>query len=171
VTKPQGVIRPATACDVQRIHEVERACFSDPWSTGLFAGLLAGEESGMARVFVADVEGRVLGFIVAERADPEVHITNVAVHEECRRTGIARRLLDAALSWARSLGLEEAWLEVRESNAAARGLYREFGFVVANRRRAYYRHPTEDALVMVLVLHRGATLPEPLVAASLAGGA
>lgn len=69
---------------------------------------------------------------------------NLAVAIEWRQQGVARRLLEHAMS-----ALPGAWfLEVRESNKAARELYGGMGFETVGRRRAYYRDPPEDALIL-----------------------
>jgi ribosomal-protein-alanine N-acetyltransferase len=64
------------------------------------------------------------------------------------RQGVGRRLLDAVLSAVRRDGAVEIWLEVRQSNAAARALYERAGFTEVGLRRRYYDRPVEDAIVM-----------------------
>ena len=94
----------------------------------------------------------VAGFIVSRLVAGELHINNVAVRPEFRRRGIAALLLAAALRLGRSTGARLAFLEVREGNAAAQGLYSGCGFQVTGRRRRYYNQPVEDALLMSLLL-------------------
>src|SRR5882724_6438574 len=94
----------------------------------------------------------VAGFIVSRLVAGELHINNVAVRPEFRRRGIAALLLSAALRLGRSTGARLAFLEVREGNAAAQGLYSGCGFQVTGRRRRYYNQPVEDALLMSLLL-------------------
>jgi ribosomal-protein-alanine N-acetyltransferase len=94
---------------------------------------------------VAELDGQVAGFIVSRRvADGEREILNVAVHPEFRRLGIATQLLRAEIGrWPGT-----HFLEVRESNAAARGLYEALGFEVAGSRPGYYENPNETGIVM-----------------------
>jgi ribosomal-protein-alanine N-acetyltransferase len=78
----------------------------------------------------------------------ELHINNLAVLPDLRRTGIGTRLLEFALKKGVELGARRATLEVRRSNEAARLLFERFGFSVAGVRVAYYSKPVEDALVL-----------------------
>lgn len=99
--------------------------------------------------WVAIEAGEVAGFMVARETAPgEREILNVAVDPARRRCGIARRLLVEELSRPKT----QWFLEVRESNAGARGLYESLGFRVAGRRRNYYAEslygPPEDGIVM-----------------------
>jgi len=92
----------------------------------------------------------------------EAHITVLGVRPECRWQGLGQLLLGALLQAAIAHQLERASLEVRASNDAAIGLYRQFGFVPLGQRRNYYTDPIEDATVLWL---RG--LDEPALAAWL----
>ncbi|MBN1426135.1 ribosomal protein S18-alanine N-acetyltransferase [Candidatus Fermentibacteria bacterium] len=160
-------IRGAVASDAEGIHRVEGEAFPDPWSLRMFSHLIEGGSRASARVMVGCVDERILGFVVAERADPEIHVTNIAVDPSFRRMGIAQRLMQAIVSWSENEGLEEVWLEVREGNHAARALYGALGFVEILRRPQYYRRPVEDALILALFLRGAQALPERRVAVSL----
>jgi len=94
----------------------------------------------------------IAGFIVSRMVAAELHINNVAVRPEFRRRGIAAQLLAAVLEEARRHDARVAFLEVRAANVAAHLLYRSCGFKVTGRRRRYYNHPVEDALLMSLLL-------------------
>jgi [ribosomal protein S18]-alanine N-acetyltransferase len=106
--------------------------------------------------WVAETEGEVAGFLVAHIAADELEILNLAVEPARRRRGIGSRLLDQALVFGRQSGARRAFLEVRESNNAAREFYASRGFAAIARRRGYYRQPVEDALLMA----RGLTPPK-----------
>ena len=80
----------------------------------------------------------------------EAEILDIAVPTRHRRKGYARLLLKNFLDLALERGTREVFLEVRESNAAAIALYREFGFEATGRRPNYYREPTEAALLLHL---------------------
>lgn len=144
---PPGVrVRPAEERDLARIHEIERASFADPWSLEGFRDML---EHGRARVEVAEGDDAiVLGYAVAWFVSDESEIANLAVAPEVRRRRIGLLLLDRILEAAASFGTRSVFLEVRASNVAARKLYESRGFAVAGTRKAYYRKPVEDALVM-----------------------
>jgi ribosomal-protein-alanine N-acetyltransferase len=94
----------------------------------------------------------VIGFFAGWIIEDELHVNNVASHQDYRRIGIGRSLMEAAIDEARRRGVVQVILEVRASNEAAQLLYRRLGFGFVGRRRDYYRLPTEDALVMKLKL-------------------
>ena len=141
-------IRRGAMSDLEQIAAIERVSFSDPWSRRSFAAFLADH-----RVFfgVAESSGpEVLGYVVAAFAVDEGEIANLAVAPAFRHLGVGRALLDAALAHSGVRGVTTVYLEVRDSNAAARKLYASRGFIEVGRRRNYYRRPLEDALVLRL---------------------
>ena len=136
-----AAIRPAVALDLAALDEIERQSFADQWTTKSFL-----EYSCV----VAEIEQEVVGFLVSREifagsrgAPPEREILNLAVAPRFRRQGIAARMLGHELSRRAVF-----YLEVRESNTAARALYGKFGFREISRRTGYYRHPPETAIVM-----------------------
>lgn len=121
------------------VAELKKKCFGDAWSA---ASINAEAEAG--RLWVA-VDGEELaGYIVFWTIGSECEIANIAVAPEYRRRGIAGRLLNCAYSG----GAKTFYLEVRESNWAARALYDTHGFTPYARRRNYYKNPTEDAILL-----------------------
>ena len=92
----------------------------------------------------------VIGFFAGWIVEDELHVNNVAAHQDYRRIGIGRSLMEAAIDEAGRRGVAHVILEVRASNEAAQMLYRDLGFSFVGRRRDYYRLPTEDAMVMKL---------------------
>jgi ribosomal-protein-alanine N-acetyltransferase len=149
-------VRAARREDVPQIARIERASFADPWSAGSFADLVGDE-----RVLfdVAEAGDGVVGYSVVWTAADEAELANVAVAADRRGEGIGALLLDAAIRGARSRGAEVMFLEVRESNTVARALYAARGFRQVGRRRAYYRRPPEDALVLRASLDRAERSP------------
>jgi len=139
------LIRPVQAADAARIAELERQCFSDPWSRQGIEEVI-GLPIGFG--LVAEEAGVVIAYLLARWVGDTAEVLNLAVLPEHRRRGIAAALLGQALSELRRLGVADVYLEVRESNQAARALYGAHGFRVAGMRPAYYRQPTEDALVL-----------------------
>ena len=132
--------------DLDEVLTIERASFSMPWSRGAF--LYEIQQNRVARCWVGREDGRVVGYLCLWEVADELHITNIAVHPTFRRRGIARTLLGGVLADACQRKLRLVVLEVRPSNAEARGLYDAFGFRVVGRRRGYYYDTGEDALVM-----------------------
>lgn len=126
------------------MHALERAAFSDPWSAGQLQECLA---AGLD-FLVAERDGRVVGYVVAMRAADEAEILNLCVAPAARRAGTGRALVRAILERVAAHGVRAAYLEVRDSNHAARRLYEGEGFAPVGRRRDYYRGPVEDAIVL-----------------------
>jgi ribosomal-protein-alanine N-acetyltransferase len=141
---------PAAKEHLNSIVRIERESFSDPWSEQAFIGMI---DSPLAIVLVAAAaDESVIGYAAATGAWEDGEILNVAVSGTARRQGIGGMLLDAAISALREQRVSRVFLEVRESNAAARGLYESRGFAEISVRRGYYRRPVEDAVVMKLEL-------------------
>lgn len=130
---------------VPLVAAIERECFAAPWSEAALAGLI--ENSGFAMIAVED--GTVVAYGGMLTVLDEGQITNVATSAPYRRRGIGGALLLEMIKEARRRGLVSLSLEVRASNAAAISLYERHGFSVAGRRRGFYTHPREDALVMI----------------------
>jgi [ribosomal protein S18]-alanine N-acetyltransferase len=144
-TVPGLILRPATAPDLDAVVIIERVSFSDPpWSRRSFASLL---DDARVRFTVACVPD-VVGYVVTWRVADEGEVANLAVAPDRRRQGIGQHLLDAAMVEAIGAGARSLYLEVRESNRAARALYGGRGFRAVGRRPAYYRNPVEDALLL-----------------------
>jgi ribosomal-protein-alanine N-acetyltransferase len=142
-------IRPAELADLSGMVEVERACFNDPWSTRAIREAMQTET---ALVLVAENGSSVLGFVLARRSGPEAEILDLAVLPRARRKGVARGLLRAVQSRLQGTGVDEIYLEVRESNRAAISLYEGEGYRPVGLRHRYYRNPPENALVLRVAL-------------------
>jgi ribosomal-protein-alanine acetyltransferase len=143
-------LRPATAADLAPIAAIEAAAFSDPWSLEAFQALLG--QSQVAWSVAVTADGTLVGYCVLLLAGDEGDVANIATAPSWRGRGVAHRLLAEACRTARRRGLEALFLEVREGNAPARALYARHGFQPVGRRRAYYRDPVEDALILRLPL-------------------
>lgn len=138
-------IRQAEGADVPALARIERRCFSDPWSE---RGILESIQSETTIALVAENAEGELGYLMARLSGEEGEILNLAVLPGHRRRGLGRRLLEQGLALLIGRGVREAYLEVRESNLAARDLYLGFGFRPVGMRPHYYRNPAEDALVL-----------------------
>jgi ribosomal-protein-alanine N-acetyltransferase len=136
--------------DIDQVMKIERACFPSPWAKDHFIRELD-LAYGYHRVaeMISSGESVIVAYIVAWLVQEELSILNLAVREDFRKQGIARKLLQQGLAFARRGRAQTAWLEVRPSNIAAISLYRRFGFIQVGRRKRYYQDSGEDALVMV----------------------
>lgn len=143
------VVRRAEVADLARITEIERASFADPWTTEALAGAM---ELPHLRFLVAEEDGdagsALLGYVVALVMGDEGEIADLAVDASVRRSGVGGLLLARAEEEMARCGVRTIYLEARESNVAALGLYHRRGFEAVGRRRGYYRQPVEDALVL-----------------------
>ena len=147
-------IVPMNADHLDEVAELERICFSAPWSRNMLAEEL---DNALSAFLVAlDDSGKVAGYAGLQVVLDEGTILNVAVRPEYRRQGIAGKLLDVFLNFAQANRLSFLTLEVRASNYGAIALYGGLGFRSVGRRRNYYEHPREDALIMT----KGLTAPE-----------
>ena len=143
---PSLSIERMLPADLPEVLVIERASFSMPWSRGAF--LYEIEQNQVARCWVGREDGRIVGYICLWDVAEELHVTNVAVHPDARRRGIARALLESVFGHARVVRSRMVLLEVRPSNTEAIALYDSFGFRAVGRRRGYYYDTGEDALVM-----------------------
>ena len=152
-------IVPMTADHLDEVAELERICFSVPWSRNM----LAEELDNLLSAFLValDDEDRVVGYAGLHVILDEGYITNVAVRPECRRQGIAAKLLQVFLDFAKANKLAFLTLEVRASNYDAIALYGSRGFRSVGRRKNYYEHPREDAIIMTLEFDHGTENPNP----------
>ena len=150
---------PMTADHLDEVAELERICFSVPWSRNM----LAEELDNLLSAFLVALEegGRVVGDAGVQIILDEGYITNVAVRPECRRQGIAAKLLQVFLDFAKANRLAFLTLEVRASNYDAIALYGSRGFRSVGRRKNYYEHPKEDAIIMTLEFDHGTEDPLP----------
>ncbi|HJQ11567.1 MAG TPA: ribosomal protein S18-alanine N-acetyltransferase [Gemmatimonadaceae bacterium] len=133
------------------IVRIERTCFADPWSEDSFRRIL-GAHAAIFQVMVLLPEKEIAGYVIAFAIGRDAELLNVAVDPQFRGRGLAGQMLDAVLIQLGANGVRTAFLEVRESNQAARALYGSRDFKEIGRRRNYYRRPVEDALVMRRVL-------------------
>ena len=131
--------------DLKEICEIESHSFSDPWSEQTFS-MIADTENCL--FLVLKENKRVIGYTLVSSVADEAEVLNVAIHKDFRRRGLARRLLEEAFATVDNAGVKKVYLEVRESNCAARSLYRSLGFESCAIRRSYYRNPTENAVIM-----------------------
>ncbi len=144
--------------DIPQVAAIERQCFPDPWSEQMLQDHL--DNQCAAALVAKGADGVILGYAGLLVVLDEGYLTNIAVRPEYRRRGIAADILRVFENFARGNQLAFLTLEVRASNAAAIALYQKAGYREAGRRRDYYEHPREDAVIMTLWLGEGRAAEE-----------
>ena len=145
----KDVLRAGTA-DAAAIAALEEICFSCPYTEEAVEEMLAA--SFHPSFVLYDDGGELLGYLISQMIVPEGDLMRIAVRPSARRRGVGRVLIEAFLSHLRTNGCTVCFLDVREHNAPAKALYTSYGFSPFDRRKNYYRLPTEDAIVMRLAL-------------------
>ncbi|MBS1801630.1 MAG: ribosomal protein S18-alanine N-acetyltransferase [Acidobacteria bacterium] len=147
-------IRAARVEDIASVMVLERAVEGAPhWSEQEYAAMLTPCEGVVVRrrLIVADRDSTLIGFAVAKVIGDVGELESVAVAAGERRNGVGLALCEAAIEWCRGQQVEAVELEVRSKNEAAAALYKELGFTDAGVRKAYYRDPVDDAVLMTKV--------------------
>jgi ribosomal-protein-alanine acetyltransferase len=144
------IIRKAILEDLPSIRALEQQSDNAAhWGEREYEALFAADAPQRLVLVAADQpeSQQIAGFAVARCALDEWDVENVVVHGQRRRTGIGSSLVRKLLLEARGSGASAVFLEVRESNSAARKLYENIGFSEIGRREDYYSVPVEDALI------------------------
>lgn len=139
------IIRKMKASDVTAIAELEKRCFSDPWSADSIASELV---NPLSYWLVAEVDGQVAGYVGSQSVLDAADMMNIAVSPEYRRRGVAKALVNELTAYLSKNNVIALLLEVRVSNEPAITLYEKMGFQQVGRRPNYYRNPREDALIL-----------------------
>ena len=136
--------------NADKLVELENKCFTSPWSYTMFLGDLESEHTYYLGVF--NDKNELVGYIGMWDVGDTGEITNVAVHPDYRRKGIATKLVCELEKLCMEKCIEYINLEVRESNSSAISLYTKFGFERVGIRKNYYKNPTENAILMTKML-------------------
>lgn len=150
--QPGVQAQPMTVRHLDAVAAIEASAYDFPWTRGNFIDSLA---AGYLAEVLLDGERRVIGYQVAMQGVDELHLLNLTIAPRHWGQGWGRRLLDRLVRHARAAHAASVWLEVRESNARARGIYERYGFMQVGVRRGYYPAPQgarEDAMVMSLAI-------------------
>ncbi len=139
-------LRPLKPSDLDRVMEMERLCFSLPWSREEMQSEL---DNPVARYYALEEDGVLVAYAGVWLAVFEGHITNVAVHPDHRKKGYGLRICEHLMRQALDLGAQYFLLEVRQGNLAAQQLYRKLGFKRAGIQEGYYTDTGEDAYIYV----------------------
>lgn len=143
------VITDMDAMGARKAAELEKRCFSSPWELEEY------EKSRQREDFsclCAYTDGEFSGFLMAFHVLDECHLLDIATEEKFRRRGIGAALIRELMKRAGEKDGSVIYLEVREKNQAARGLYEKHGFVPVGKRKDYYKYPTDDAVLYTLTL-------------------
>jgi len=143
-------LRLAAPGDAAVLAAIHAACFARGWDQDAMAQFISGPGC-LVLVASRAQSGPVDGFLIARKAGDEAEILTLAVRPACRRAGIARALVEMAMTRLSAAGAQKLFLEVDEANAPARALYRRFGAEEVGHRRRYYEHGA-DAVIFSLAL-------------------
>lgn len=131
--------------ELPMIAEIEKIAFHRPWS---LEGIESFYYKKTSDIYVWRDRNRISGYIMAEHVLEQGELHRIAVVPFIRNRGIGELLLNEFRERYRRMGVETIYLEVRESNAAARHFYVKCGFEEHGRRPKYYKNPMEDAILM-----------------------
>lgn len=139
------IIREMNLGDVAAIAELEKLCFSDPWSEKSIASEV---NNPLSYWLVAEVDGVIAGYVGSQAVLDAADMMNLAVSPDHRRQGVGQALVNALVTHLQKNKVIALLLEVRVSNAPAIALYESLGFAQVGRRPKYYHNPREDALIL-----------------------
>lgn len=137
-------IRTFTEKDIPKIAELEKLCFSDPWTEDALAAVC---RYPVLYGLAAEEDGEIVGYCCTQVLFEDAELQNIAVAPKMRGRGLAKDLLAAAEENAKTLGAEKCFLEVRVGNTPAIRLYEKFGYERIGVRKGYYGEG-EDAILM-----------------------
>lgn len=132
-------------CHVEQIAQLEKECFSDPWS----ANAISSELKNPLSMWVIAMDGdHLAGYVGSQSVMGWADMMNLAVAPAYRRKGIAEQLVSELICRLQDDQVTCLTLEVRASNMPAIRLYEKLGFLEVGRRPGYYQNPREDALIL-----------------------
>ena len=130
----------------KELIKIENASFAAPWTERMFADEADNPISFFWALYLRPE--MFVGYLCCWILSDEIQLMKVAISPEYRRQGYGKYLLTKLLEYGLSENIKSIWLEVRESNMAARYLYRSCCFKDVGSRPSYYNNPTEDAILM-----------------------
>ncbi|MBI2336626.1 MAG: ribosomal protein S18-alanine N-acetyltransferase [Deltaproteobacteria bacterium] len=139
-------LRPIKKEDIPAILEIEKQSFPEPYSEAVFQDEL---KITCSNLWVAEINSQLAGYIDFWIIHDEVELISIAVHPNFRRQHIAETLMNQMIQMAQTKNIHIIYLDVRESNLAAKSLYERFGFKQVGVRKRYYKNNHENALIMV----------------------
>ena len=130
---------------VAQVAELEKSCFSAPWSENSIRYELTIPLSLWLVAMEADA---LAGYVGSQSVIDEADMMNIAVHPDYRNQGVAKNLIQTLMDTLSGQGSHSLMLEVRQSNEPAKNLYASLGFETVGIRKNYYRNPKENALIL-----------------------
>lgn len=146
-------IEKMTEQDLPDVLAIEQTSFNMPFSENMFRTELALD---VARLWVIKIDGHVVGYLDYWFVAKEIHVITLAVDQKQRNKKVASRLMEHMIDDARKGGAQSLSLDVRPSNIPALHLYTKYGFQQMGVRKCYYQDNREDALIMTLLMNKGA---------------
>ena len=134
-------LRKAELSDVTSINEIEQVAHISPWSKGLLEHSFTQRHQN----YVAEIGGNIVGYLFTSHIANELTLENICVAKQLQGEGVGRALMAKLLQVAVEVKAFDIWLEVRESNVPAIGLYKKFGFTEQGIRKNYYSVPNSSA--------------------------
>ncbi|MDD4372121.1 MAG: ribosomal protein S18-alanine N-acetyltransferase [Anaerostipes sp.] len=138
-------IKGVTEDDIEEIAKLEADCFSDPWSQ---KGIWDAYNGDFYLMYKIEENEKIAGYIIGRYIVDEGELLRVAVNPKARQVGLGQALVQILQNEMRVRGIRDIFLEVRESNENAIRLYEKMRFEYIGKRKNYYQHPTEDAVLM-----------------------
>lgn len=132
--------------DALAMAALHRSCFTKPWDEAVMAQFVVSPETLCLVGSVAESSGTVGGLLIARKAADEAEILTFCVAPACRKAGLGRALLQAAIAQLRAAGARQLFFEVQEGNDAALALYRSLGALPVGKRERYYEHGVDAAI-------------------------
>ena len=132
--------------DIPEVLEIERSCFSNPWSKKSLEESFNDCNSYFIVFKINELLAGYGGMYVA--ASKEGYIFNVAVRKDFQRMKVATKMMNHFIKYCKALNLDFLSLEVRESNKPAQCLYKKCGFEKVGLRKNFYEKPQENAVIM-----------------------
>lgn len=140
----------ADEINIAEIIELEKKCFTTPWTKNMFLSELHNENT---LLYILMEKKSVVGYISLFKVLDEMHINNIAVDPDLQKRGYASIIMNKSIRIAKKLSITYITLEVRVSNIPAINLYKKYGFETVGARKNYYKIPNEDALIMTKNLY------------------
>lgn len=144
--KAEFQIRKMTVEDVDAVHEVDKKCFTAPWTKKIFEKEVS--SNSFAHYFVVEHEETIIGYLGMWIVIDDAQITNIAILPDYRGHGIGENVFGYGMAYAQKTGATRLSLEVRVTNEVAQSLYKKFGLKKGGVRKGYYPDNCEDAYVM-----------------------
>ena len=142
---PNCLVRWMLQRHMPEVLGIENASFEFPWTEAEFVACVRQRNCvGL----VAEVDDKVVGYMIYEMAKSKIRLLNLAVSPEWRRRGVGRYLVQKLINKLSLQKRNRITLEVRETNLPAQLFFRSLGFRATSVLRNFYQDTPEDAYLM-----------------------